>query len=54
MSKIVDALGSVRHLGLDTSLFIYFVDWYKNRPACAIGYTCAEVVRWRHESSAML
>jgi len=26
MSKIVDALSSVRHLGLDTSLFIYFVE----------------------------
>jgi hypothetical protein len=40
MSKIVDALGSVRHLGLDTSLFIYFVE--RNPTYVAV---CREVMR---------
>jgi hypothetical protein len=40
MSKIVDALGRVRRLGLDTSLFIYFVE--RNPTYVAV---CREVMR---------
>jgi Predicted nucleic acid-binding protein, contains PIN domain len=40
MSKVVDALNSVRQLGLDTPLFIYFVE--RNPTYVAV---CREVIR---------